>query len=199
MKSRGIVRIVPSLALIGAGFYLFYTTIDAALSSGREVARLELSGGGTRETTVRLEEYMNPLRAVFDIDYEMTHRRPNTPLFDTRVEVRNTADIAVWSGKAVHRDDATDRSDHYHKGSLRRGLGTFDVSIGGGYRLDWSLNARTATVSAASLSLRANAAPVDWLRAALGGGIMLAGIAVLFARRRGARPPSGGAGTVARQ
>lgn len=178
------IRLILSLVLIGAGIYALYTAYDAYLSSGREVARLNLSGGGAKQAAVRLDRGMNPLRAVLEVDYAMTYRGSVPVLFESKVTVTDTAGKPVWIGRTIQRDDKTDHSDQYGAETLRKELGDFTVTDAGTYGLTWSLTPKTAQVNAAVLILRAGAAPLEWRRMALGGVLVAVGVLSLFVRRR---------------
>lgn len=179
------IRLVVSLILIGAGIYTLYTAYEAYLSSGREVARLDLAGGGAKVATVHLGSGMNPLRVVLDVDYAMTSRAANPVLFESEVTVSNNAGTPVWTGRTSRRDDRTDRTDQPGTDTMHTGLGDFTISGAGKYGIAWSLTPKTAQVRSARLSLRAGAAPLDWQRTVLGGALLAVGVVSLFIRRRG--------------
>jgi hypothetical protein len=179
------MRLIVAIVLIGAGIYTLYTAYEAYLSSGREVVRLVLKGGGAKVATVHLDSAMNPLRVVLDVGYATTYRASNPVLFESEVTVSNNAGTPVWTARTSRRDDRSDHSDQYGEDTLQTALGDFTISGAGAYGVSWSLAPKTAQIRSASLTLRAGAVPVDWPRTALGGALLGVGLVSLFIRRRG--------------
>lgn len=177
MRKLSVLLLLIGLALIGwVGFD--YST------SGREVARFELSGEEGSTDIFQLDPSQNPLRALLSVKYEIELLGQNTPAFQYSVLMTGPGGLEAFKAEGQQRDKREDNTPEYVTKTSEEIIETFSVAAPGDYLLDWRIVPEKAKIISQSITLRENVTPLRVPYLIAGGVSFILGVLLLIRRRK---------------
>ena len=177
MRKLSVLLLLLGLVLIGwVGFD--YST------SGKEVARFDVSGEQGSTDLFQLAPAQNPLRALLSVEYEIELLDSSTPAFQYSVLLAGPGGLEVFKAEGQQRDKREDNTPEYVTRTSEQVIETFSVPTPGDYLLDWRIVPEKAKIISQEITLRQNVAPLRVPYLIAGGVCFILGVIFLIRGRK---------------